>query len=81
MDPRKRWDSQLEGGLPDSRLSASRRHDNMVTIGRLSYERVFCANCGKPGGAVTPEFAAHVFYVCDNCACKCGDPPGLAKIC
>lgn len=79
-DPRKDWDSQLEEGFPDSRLSWATREDRMIKVGRLEYERIFCASCGVPGGAVTPQVFAHVFYVCDSCVQKCGQPPGLAEI-
>jgi hypothetical protein len=79
-DPRKHWDTQLEGGLPDSRLSWAQRHDKMVTVGRMHLERVYCASCGCNGGGVTPEFAAHVFYLCDECAVKLGPPPGCVEV-
>jgi hypothetical protein len=79
-DPRKQWDTQLEGDLPDCRLSHVVRHDNMITVGRMQFERVFCANCGCPGGGVTPEFAAHVFYVCSTCANILGPPPGCIEV-
>jgi hypothetical protein len=79
-DPRKDWNSELEDGFPDSRLSWASREDKMIKIGRLEYERVYCASCGSPGGAVTPQFFAHVFYVCDGCATKLGPPGGLVQI-
>jgi hypothetical protein len=74
------WDRQLESGLPDSRLSYSNREKAMVVRGRMVLEKVFCANCGAEGGGVTPEFAAHVFYVCEPCALRLGPPPGCVEV-
>jgi len=62
------WDRQLERGLPDSRLNGPRRRATTVPLGRMLMERVFCANCGADGGFITAEWAAHVFYLCDECA-------------
>ena len=79
-NPRNNWDSQLEFGLPDSRLGWLRRESTMVTVGRMQMETCFCANCGCDGGAVTPEWAAHVFYLCEACAFKHGNIDGLTEI-
>lgn len=79
-DPRKQWDSQLEEGFPDSRLSWASREEKMVKVGHLDYERIYCANCGCAGGAVTPQFFAHAFYICDPCIAKLGKPVGLFEI-
>lgn len=73
------WDRQLEGGLPDSRLSGMARENRMVLYAHRLWERVFCANCGVNGGLVTAEWAAHVFYLCDPCTAKCGAPPGVVE--
>ncbi len=77
---RRRWDPQLEGGLPDCRLTGHRRRATTIAgvptmVGRVTMERVYCANCGAPGGAVTQEWAAHIFYVCDDCAGRLGPIP------
>lgn len=64
------WDSQLEGGLPDCRLSQRRDKTvvhNTVRLGRMIMERVFCANCGCDGGLVTADWSPHVFYICEEC--------------
>jgi hypothetical protein len=74
------WDRQLEVDLPDSRLSSFKREQTLVRLGRLEYERVFCANCGAPGGGVTPEWSPHVFYVCDDCAHRLGPPAGCIEV-
>lgn len=63
-NPRRNWDKQLEGNLPDSRLKFNRP---IVKLGRRDMERVYCANCGGDGGLVTAEWAAHVFFLCDTC--------------
>lgn len=73
------WDKQLESGLPDSRLSSFKREQTMFSIGRKQYERVFCANCGTQGGGVTPEWAPHIFFVCDDCFLTHGAPPGCVE--
>lgn len=53
----------------------------MVRVGKLEMERVYCANnCGKSGGCVTPEWAAHVFYLCDECADKYGNIEGVTEV-
>lgn len=69
-DPNSRfWNREFEQGLPDSRLSRGRR-DTTLRIRGVLYERVFCADCGTPSGAVTAEMLPHVFFLCDACALK-----------
>jgi hypothetical protein len=89
VDPRnsKYWDKELEGGLPDSRLSGSKREHTAVHMqargimrGKMWMEKVFCANCGDEGGLITPEWAAHIFYICWPCAERLGPPPGLVEV-
>jgi hypothetical protein len=64
--------------LPDSRLS-HHRTTFCGPVGLMS--KVFCANCGKSGGAVTEEWAEHIFFICDACAEKgCGSIPGAVQI-
>jgi len=75
----RHWDREFEQGLPDCRL-ALRRDSTVIHIGRARLERVFCANCGAPGGGVTAEWAAHVFYLCDPCAAKPGMTLGLVQV-
>jgi len=75
----KNWDRELEGGLPDSRLSGTARENTTVAYARQLWERVFCASCGCDGGLVTAEFSAHVFYVCQECTDKMGAPPGMVE--
>ena len=76
----KNWDQQLEFNLPDSRLSQNTRDDNIVYYARMHWEKVFCANCGVYGGLVTARQFPHVFYVCEKCVDKCGDPPGTIEV-
>ncbi|HEU0155936.1 MAG TPA: hypothetical protein VFQ82_07680 [Stellaceae bacterium] len=73
------WDPALEGGLPDSRLSGTARDNKTIIFRGRLWERVFCANCGADGGLVTAEWSAHVFYLCEPCALRCGPPPGCAE--
>jgi hypothetical protein len=61
------WDRELEGGLPDCRLTGHRRRATTMSLGGVLMERVFCANCGADGGLVTADWSPHVFYVCDKC--------------
>jgi hypothetical protein len=74
------WDRQLEMGLPDCRLSGTNRERTTFQLGRMTFEQVYCANCGAPGGGVTAEWSTHVFYVCDTCARALGPPPGLVEV-
>ena len=78
----KNWDRQLEDGLPDSRLNGMNRVNTTVIHARQEWELVFCASCGKAGGAVTADWTPHVFYLCDVCALKHGKmaPPGTKEI-
>jgi hypothetical protein len=70
------WAPELAGGLPDSRLSGARRRATTRVIAGTSYEQVFCANCGDPGGYVTEDMRSpHIFYVCERCVACCGEPP------
>ncbi len=74
------WNREFEGGLPDSRLSGATRENKTFTYARMTFEMVFCANCGKYGGGVTAEFSPHVFYLCDDCVMKSGVPPGTIEV-
>lgn len=74
------WDRQLEDGLPDSRLTGPQRRRTQIQIGRLTYDRVFCADCGEPHGVATADALAFVFYLCNECyATKYANkpPPGM----
>jgi len=73
------WDKELEGGLPDCRLSPSTREKSIVMRGRMAFEKVYCANCGVESGLVTAEWSAHVFYVCNACVGINGAPPGCVE--
>lgn len=44
----------------------------MRRLGAAEMERVFCGNCGRDGGLITPDWAWHVFYLCEPCADKYG---------
>ena len=74
----KDWDRQLEDGLPDSRLSGKNSRSQIIRRGKLSFEKVFCADCGCDGGLVT-EGVPHVFYLCEPCALK-GKPFGAIEV-
>lgn len=75
------WDRQLEfdGGqhLPDCR---SRNEADRVRHGRLWWDKVYCANCGKLEGLVTSDWTPHVFAVCIECVVRMGEPLGAMKI-
>lgn len=68
----------LNGEPVESRLSTDRRERTEVYEGARLYERVFCLNCGTPGGAVTK--GSPVFFVCDGCVEKHGPPPGAIEV-
>jgi len=67
------WDKQLEGGLPDCRLTGGNRDATAITRYGMSWQRVFCASCGRPAGLCT-EWTPHVFYVCDQPECLATAP-------
>jgi hypothetical protein len=72
------WNRELEFGLPDCRLRDPSH--KMTPHGRMWMERVFCANCGCDGGLVTPDFARHVFFLCDVCAEVHGKIDGAVEV-
>ena len=76
----RHWDRQLEEGLPDCRLSGTNRERTTFQLGRVTFEQVYCANCGDPGGGVTADWSTHVFYICNTCARLLGPPPGAVEI-
>jgi hypothetical protein len=74
----KDWNKELEEGLPDCRLH--NRERNRVLRGRMWFDMVYCANCGHEGGLVTSDWTPHVFFICNECAEKCGPPPGVTQV-
>jgi hypothetical protein len=76
----KDWDRGLEQGLPDSRLTGPDRENKTVYYARMNWEKIFCANCGDPGGIVTAGFSPHVFYICPKCVHVAGSPPGCVEV-
>lgn len=68
---------------PDARAQRSLGEKKSRLLGWM--ERVFCVNCGKDGGMVSKDWAAHIFYLCDACAQTHGHlplmeiPPAVAK--
>lgn len=74
------WDKQLEGGLPECRLSLSNRERSLVHRARMVWETVYCANCGEPDGLVTAEWSAHVFCLCNKCFAKFGVIEGTVQV-
>lgn len=63
--------------LPESRLKDRKTFCGPVGI----MSRVYCANCGCEGGAVTEEWAEFIFYLCDACAEKTGGVvPGAVEV-
>jgi len=77
------WNCEFEQGLPDSRLKfdrANKQTEALTPVGRLFMERVYCANCACDGGLVSPEWAEHVFYLCQDCADKYGKIEGAVEV-
>ena len=76
LDPR--W-AAVAQTLPDARPkdTAGRRR----TIAEKHHhllgwmEPIYCVNCGVSGGMVAKEWAAHCFYLCDDCVDKHGALP------
>lgn len=56
--------------LPDAK-PRERRGTVRSPFGEL--ERIYCVNCGNPGGVVTP--GTPIFYLCDGCAEQHGRLP------
>lgn len=50
--------------LPDCRTRESRR---IIQSKEGVWVPIFCANCGKPGGAVPEENMTFAFYLCNGC--------------
>lgn len=75
----KSWDTHLEKNRPDCRVSFENRERSRVQIGRMMWDKVYCAQCHKVQGAVLPS-VAHVFFVCDVCFAKTGQPPGCVQV-
>lgn len=84
LDPRDHnWDRELEKDgnvfLPDCRVRPIERDQHRFKLGSLVFDQVYCAECGKPWGGVTPN-SPHVFYLCDDCARGYKPPAGVAKL-
>lgn len=73
----KEFERLLFSDAPDSRLQdlTARRRTTVAGPGGTPMERVFCANCGADGGAVTADWSPHIFYLCDRCAAQHGTLP------
>jgi hypothetical protein len=74
------WNRDFEMGLPDSRLSGMARERRRVFFRGQWMERVYCANCGADGGALTADWSPFMFYLCNECAAKNGDPSGAQRV-
>lgn len=80
LDPRNHnWEKELEGGLPDCRVRPMEREAARIVIGKGWWDKVFCANCGEPSGAVPPN-CPHVFFICGTCVGQSGPPPGCVQV-
>jgi len=62
--------------LPDARALRSKNEKKHKLLGWM--EEIFCVNCGKSGGMISKEWAAHVFFLCDDCVGTHGQVPLLA---
>jgi hypothetical protein len=72
------WDRQLEDGLDDCRSRQREKHQ--IRRGRMLWDKVYCAACGRLYGLVTADWTPHVYALCDQCAEKFGDPAGAVKV-
>jgi hypothetical protein len=59
--------------LPDARARQSRNEKKHRLLGWM--EEIFCVNCGTSGGMISKAWAAHVFYLCDDCVNTHGRVP------
>lgn len=78
------WEKELERGpsglmLPDCRLKPIEREKVRYAHGRLMLDQVYCADCGKPYGGVTPN-CPHVFYICQECVHDKGAPSDIMMV-
>jgi hypothetical protein len=60
--------------LPDSRLRVPRgivrgEHSTSYKL-MLNWAPIYCANCGRDGGAVPADTCNFAFYLCEPCAEK-----------
>lgn len=58
---------------PDARAVRSRNEKKHILLGWM--EECFCVNCGKSGGMISKDWAAHVFYLCNDCVVAHGALP------
>lgn len=67
-----------QDNLPDARLSTTNRKTICGPVGIMS--RVYCVNCGGPGGLVTEDWCQSIFFLCDKCAEKYGEIDGAVEV-
>ena len=63
--------------LPESRAKNAGTPKKSVWRGNMWWVPVYCANCGKEHGSVPEENCTFAFFLCDNCADKCGPIAGM----
>lgn len=63
---------------PDSRAIRSRNEKKHILLGWM--QEVFCANCGKPQGMVTKDWAVYIHCLCDDCVLKHGRPMDMVEL-
>ena len=75
------WNKELEWEngrhLPDCR---TRNWRDRVWRAGMWWDKVYCANCGKPDGLVTSDWTPHVFALCDACVSVGGQPAGVTRL-
>lgn len=65
--------------LPDARPTVAA--GRVITVSEKRHkllgwmEPIYCVNCGADGGMVTKDWAAHCFYLCNDCVDKHGAIP------
>jgi hypothetical protein len=62
--------------LPTS-IPRSRLEDRRLSGGGVVWLKIFCANCGKDGGAILENDYNFAFYLCDPCAERFGQIDGM----
>lgn len=76
----RHWDPELEGNLPDCRVSYLNREKNQVQRGRVVFDMVYCAYCHQPKMLAPVSGTAYAFFLCNECVEEHGPPAGCVEV-
>lgn len=71
--PEEAWELYAKEVQPSS-VPKRTLNEKKDAVGR-TWVKIFCANCGKPDGWVTKDWAYYVSSLCDQCVFTHGHPP------